>query len=163
MSDTWNACSRGHASVVDINGGGEDESRGLTGGTLYSGDLWGTSAVLCSLVTNIIATGLIAYRAWYVLSSLSIQMPQAETENSSVMTGSIAEPLCPTCRDPRDGRKSSGPSRCLWSPACCTAPFGYVHILQGIPPDALNSSFSRSSLRYMSGPMHPDSGLASTM
>ncbi|RPD53676.1 hypothetical protein L227DRAFT_581128 [Lentinus tigrinus ALCF2SS1-6] len=33
-------------------------------GNIFSGDVWGAIAVLCSLSTNVIATMLIAYRAW---------------------------------------------------------------------------------------------------
>ncbi|KAI0687117.1 hypothetical protein C8T65DRAFT_590628, partial [Cerioporus squamosus] len=36
-----------------------------TYGTMFSGDAWGIAAALSSLLTNIVATTLIAYRAWY--------------------------------------------------------------------------------------------------
>ncbi len=33
-------------------------------GILFGGDVWGYTAGLCSLLTNIVATALIAYRTW---------------------------------------------------------------------------------------------------
>lgn len=38
----------------------------LPGGTIFSGDGWGIFGTMCELLTNVVATSMIAYRAWYV-------------------------------------------------------------------------------------------------
>ncbi len=55
-----------HGGVVQLH----DPSNGLNTplplGALYTGDKWGLAASIISLLTNVTATGLIAYKAWCV-------------------------------------------------------------------------------------------------
>ena len=64
--DTWKVCENGNpgAIYVDSDGEANETLSALAGGTLFSGDLAGSFAVLFSLFTNVIATLLIAYRSW---------------------------------------------------------------------------------------------------
>ena len=64
--DTWKVCENGNTSgiYVDSDGEANETLSALAGGTLFSGDLAGSFAVLFSLFTNVIATLLIAYRSW---------------------------------------------------------------------------------------------------
>ena len=39
----------------------------LNVGSLFGADEWGTAAAILSLSTNLVATSLIAYRAWWVV------------------------------------------------------------------------------------------------
>lgn len=47
----------------------------LTPGALFIGDVWGTAAAILSLITNLTATGLIGYKAWYVGAVCSNRSP----------------------------------------------------------------------------------------
>ena len=42
----------------------------FSAGSLFSGDEWGVSAAILSMITNVFTTILIARRAWCVLSSV---------------------------------------------------------------------------------------------
>ena len=60
---TTHGCRK--ASDLDVVQLGFSQEVELTPGSLYTGDSWGVTASVLSLVTNMIATSLIGYKAWY--------------------------------------------------------------------------------------------------
>ncbi|KAI0707437.1 hypothetical protein C8T65DRAFT_740370 [Cerioporus squamosus] len=89
IMNTRDACSV-HAQV--LHSGSEKfittqpEIVGATSGIIFSGDVWGMAAGLCSLLTNTVATALIAYRAWehrrIILSYLNSSSPRTQVERT---------------------------------------------------------------------------------
>ena len=65
--DTKDACMP-EASLFSITSPFAPGSETLNIGSLFGGDPWGIAAAMLSVLTNIAATILIAYRAWYVSS-----------------------------------------------------------------------------------------------
>lgn len=63
--DTTHSCMHTHRSSVALASGNLNSTFPV--GTLYQGDGTGMATCVISLVTNIAATALIAYKAWYVL------------------------------------------------------------------------------------------------
>ncbi len=56
------------AALFSITSPFAPDSEVSTIGSLFGADGWGIAAAMLSLLTNMVATLLIAYRAWWVLA-----------------------------------------------------------------------------------------------
>ena len=63
VMDTKDVCSSAPAQF-DLSSPFETARISISKGTLFAGDRWGMATTVLSLVTNCVATLLIAYRAW---------------------------------------------------------------------------------------------------
>ncbi len=128
--DTRDACTRPGLSLLSPSGllpgapiPASDLDAFAIRGILFGGDVWGYAAGLSSLLTNIVATTLIAYRAWCAHDPLCTRVA-LELTVRTIFTGRTVASLCHTCRDPLRALKWSEHSRFSSSPVCYTVLFG---------------------------------------
>ncbi len=103
------------------NSGPSPASIGFKQGTLLDEDFWGILAAVFSLLTNVVATTLIAYRVWYVLKfPWSVSLTHSELRHHPAQATpsshkAVLEGFVPAVAGGTDARTARG----VWSAILC--------------------------------------------